>query len=67
MSTESLIHNAEQAVFEAAHQWMDAGHRVFLFTVVRTWGSSPRPIGSIMVLSDDGRIAGSGFGRVPRG
>ena len=30
-----------------------------LATVVRTWGSSPRPVGSIMALADDGTLVGS--------
>lgn len=33
--------------------------RALLATVVRTWGSSPRPVGSIMALRDDGTVAGS--------
>jgi xanthine dehydrogenase accessory factor len=39
--------------------WMNRGHRVVLGTVVRTWGSSPRPPGSLMVIRDDGQVAGS--------
>jgi len=35
------------------------GHRVALATVVRTWGSSPRPLGSQLVVADDGRFQGS--------
>jgi xanthine dehydrogenase accessory factor len=38
---------------------MNRGHRVVLGTVVRTWGSSPRPPGSLMVIRDDGQVAGS--------
>ena len=59
MNSGNWLQNAEHAVFETANEWLLLGHRVFLFTVVRTWGSSPRPIGSIMVLRDDGRVAGS--------
>ncbi|PJI36889.1 hypothetical protein CTI14_71265, partial [Methylobacterium radiotolerans] len=29
-----------------------------LATVVKTWGSSPRPVGSMMVLREDGRCIG---------
>ena len=36
-----------------------AGRRALLSTVVRTWGSSPRPIGSIMALAEDGAVVGS--------
>lgn len=40
-------------------QWRRAGYRALLLTVVRTWGSSPRPVGAMMALCEDGRTAGS--------
>ena len=46
-------------VIRTAMDWMNRGHRVVLATVVRTWGSSPRPPGSLMVVRDDGQVAGS--------
>ena len=46
-------------VLRSAIDWLDSGHRVTLGTVVRTWGSAPRPPGSLMVLRDDGQVAGS--------
>jgi len=46
-------------VVRSAMEWMNRGHRVVLGTVVRTWGSSPRPPGSLMVIRDDGQVAGS--------
>jgi xanthine dehydrogenase accessory factor len=39
--------------------WRRAGHQVFLFTVVQTWGSAPRPPGALMALRDDGAMSGS--------
>lgn len=42
----------------AAH-WLDLGHRVALATVVETWGSAPRPVGSQLVVRDDGLFEGS--------
>jgi len=42
-----------------ASEWLQAGHRVQLVTVVRTWGSSPRPIGSLAAVRDDGALVGS--------
>ena len=39
--------------------WRSAGKRALLATVVRTWGSSPRPVGSIMALCDSGAVVGS--------
>lgn len=47
------------AVLTQAHQWLNNGHRLLLVTVVKTWGSSPRPVGALLALRDDGRAAGS--------
>lgn len=47
------------AVLRAVSEWRCAGSSAILATVVRTWGSSPRPIGSMMALRDDGRVVGS--------
>ncbi|MER2300016.1 MAG: XdhC family protein, partial [Pseudomonas sp.] len=46
-------------VLRSAHDWLLAGERVLLATVARTWGSSPRPVGSMMALRGDGRVVGS--------
>jgi xanthine dehydrogenase accessory factor len=46
-------------VLKAADTWLDAGHACELVTVVQTWGSSPRPVGAMMVLRDDGLVIGS--------
>ena len=46
-------------VIRTALDWLGRGHRVVLGTVVRTWGSAPRPPGSLMVIRDDGQVAGS--------
>lgn len=48
-----------ESVCEIASQWFDEGRRVAWATVVSTWSSSPRPLGSQMVVADDGRFAGS--------
>jgi xanthine/CO dehydrogenase XdhC/CoxF family maturation factor len=42
-----------------AKAWRDAGHGVALATVVRTWGSSPRPAGSHLAVRDDSLFVGS--------
>jgi xanthine/CO dehydrogenase XdhC/CoxF family maturation factor len=39
--------------------WRDSGERVAVATVVATWGSSPRPVGSQMAMTESGRIVGS--------
>jgi xanthine dehydrogenase accessory factor len=39
--------------------WMAAGEEIALATVVETWGSSPRPLGSKMIVTRSGKMAGS--------
>ena len=39
--------------------WLDAGLPVAIATVVDTWGSAPRPVGSKLAATSDGRFAGS--------
>ena len=46
-------------VLRQALQWHQAGMPVCLFTVARTWGSSPRPVGSIMAMNAQGAVVGS--------
>ncbi len=46
-------------VLRTLRDWRAAGRRALLATVVRTWGSSPRPVGSIMALCEDGAVVGS--------
>ncbi len=58
MSTAGTGGDAEQVLASAA-AWHRAGERVAIATVVETWGSSPRPAGSQMALSDAGRMEGS--------
>lgn len=56
----SLIMDADDLhVLRTCAAWLEEAHAVLLVTVVRTWGSSPRPIGAMMALRDDGRVAGS--------
>jgi len=53
------MNSMDVEVIRSAMDWMNRGHRVVLGTVVRTWGSSPRPPGSLMIIRDDGQVAGS--------
>ncbi len=46
-------------VLETAEAWSGDGYRVALATVTRTWGSSPRPVGSQLVVRQDGSFRGS--------
>ena len=47
-----------QVLNQLAH-WLDAGEPCWLATVVETWGSSPRPVGSLLACNPAGRIVGS--------
>jgi xanthine/CO dehydrogenase XdhC/CoxF family maturation factor len=49
----------EQDVLQTAAGWLDEGRKVALGTVVKTWGSSPRPAGSQIAVRDDGTFVGS--------
>ena len=44
---------------EIARGWRDQGFGVVIATVIATWGSSPRAVGSQLVVRDDGRFEGS--------
>lgn len=46
-------------VLKTAVEWTRQGHRALLSTVIRTWGSAPRPIGAMMLIRDDGLVVGS--------
>jgi xanthine dehydrogenase accessory factor len=46
-------------VLKRSAEWLDAGRRVLLVTVVKTWGSSPRPEGAMLAVRDDGLVVGS--------
>ena len=46
-------------VLKAARQWQNEGRGATLATVVRTWGSAPRPVGAMLVIRDDGHVMGS--------
>ena len=46
-------------VLEMAAAWRAAGRRVAIATVVDTWGSSPRPIGSQLLVDQQGEFLGS--------
>ena len=46
-------------VLRQLQEWRAQGRDAILVTVVQTWGSSPRPEGSIMALEKDGAVVGS--------
>lgn len=46
-------------VLERAAEWRNQGKDVAIATVVSTWGSSPRPVGSQLAVDGDGNMVGS--------
>src|SRR5437016_4772584 len=46
-------------VLRTAEAWRRQGRRVALGTIVRTWGSAPRPVGAMVAIRDDGQVVGS--------
>ena len=53
------MNSTDLSVLNAAVDWLKAGHSVAIATVVQTWGSAPRPIGSWVAIRDDGQVTGS--------
>jgi xanthine/CO dehydrogenase XdhC/CoxF family maturation factor len=49
----------DEDILKAAEDWKKAGRGVALATVVETWGSAPRPVGSNLVIDDQGNFLGS--------
>ena len=46
-------------VLEQAAEWRAEGRELALATVISTWGSSPRPVGSQLVVDAEGNFVGS--------
>lgn len=46
-------------ILRAAEDWKRAGKGVAIATVVETWGSAPRPVGSHLVIDEEGNFLGS--------
>jgi xanthine dehydrogenase accessory factor len=53
------MNSVDVEVLRTAVAWMKSGQRVVMGTVVRTWGSAPRPPGSLMIIREDGQVVGS--------
>src|SRR5215475_2983713 len=46
-------------VLRTAEGWRKGGHKAALGTIVKTWGSAPRPVGAMVAIRDDGQVVGS--------
>jgi len=53
------MNSLDYDVITRALEWVRSGHQVHLFTVVQTWGSSPRLPGALLALRADGHLVGS--------
>jgi xanthine/CO dehydrogenase XdhC/CoxF family maturation factor len=49
----------DEKILDEAKDWLDSKQNVVLATVIQTWGSSPRAIGSRMIVNDKGDFSGS--------
>jgi xanthine/CO dehydrogenase XdhC/CoxF family maturation factor len=50
---------SEDDILQTAEAWSNEGRRLALATVMETWGSAPRPVGSHLVIDDKGNFEGS--------
>ncbi|HUZ33760.1 MAG TPA: XdhC family protein [Xanthobacteraceae bacterium] len=51
--------STDNDILKAAEAWRKEGRAVALATVVETWGSAPRPVGSNLVIDEQGNFLGS--------
>jgi len=49
----------DEKILDEAKDWLSSKQNVVLATVIQTWGSSPRQIGSRMIVNDKGDFSGS--------
>ena len=49
----------DEKILEEANDWIKANQKVVLATVIQTWGSSPRQVGSRMIVNETGDFSGS--------
>lgn len=53
------MHAVDEEVISKVREWLTSGKACWLATVIGTWGSSPRPVGSLLACDADGHIVGS--------
>ena len=59
MSEQQTIESWQEDVLQTAAEWKASGRGVAIATVVTTWGSSPRPVGSQLIVDHNGAMVGS--------
>ena len=53
------MNSTDYQLLNTALAWLREGRSIAIATVVKTWGSSPRPVGSWLAIRDDGQVVGS--------
>lgn len=53
------MQSSQQQIISQVDQWLQRTKPVWLCTILKTWGSSPRPIGAMMACTTDGELVGS--------
>jgi xanthine/CO dehydrogenase XdhC/CoxF family maturation factor len=56
---QSETQTGDDDVLAAAEKWRREGREVAIATVVKTWGSAPRPAGSHLIIDGDDNFLGS--------
>ncbi|MEM8836949.1 MAG: XdhC family protein [Pseudomonadota bacterium] len=51
--------DGERDILSIAEAWRDEGRQIALASVVKTWGSAPRPAGAHLVIDSEGNFEGS--------
>ncbi len=59
MSSPESVERPPTEILNTALEWLESGRQVALATVIETGGSSPRPVGSNLVIANDGTFEGS--------
>ena len=49
----------DEKILEEANDWINSNQKVVIATVIQTWGSSPRQVGSRMIVNEKGDFSGS--------
>src|SRR5690606_36699141 len=54
-----LMDSLDRQVLEQARDWLAGGRKVWIVTVIETWGSAPGPPGALLAMRDYGQMVGS--------
>ena len=54
-----MRNRVDEKIFEEAFDWININNKIVLVTVIKTWGSSPRQVGSKMIVNEKGDFSGS--------